>query len=38
MKEQHNIEDYGHIASGDKEILTHSECPKCKSTDIFEDF
>ncbi len=38
MKEKYGVDDYGCIAEGDKEILTASECPKCKSTDIFEDF
>ncbi len=38
MKETFEIESYGHIGGGEKEILTSSECPKCKSTDIFEDF
>ncbi len=38
MKEKYKIEDYGTIAGGDKEILTCSVCPKCNSTDIFEDF
>jgi len=38
MKEKYGIKDYGCIGGGEKEILTASECPKCKSTDIFEDF
>lgn len=37
MKDNYGIEYYGHISGGDKEILTCSECPKCKSKDIFED-
>ena len=38
MKEKYGIQDYGHICGGEKEILTSSECPKCKSKEIFEDF
>jgi hypothetical protein len=38
MKEKFGIEDYGYIGGGEKEILTSSECPKCKSKEIFEDF
>lgn len=38
MKEKYDVEDYGHIGGGEKEILTSSECPKCKSKEIFEDF
>ncbi len=38
MKDRYGIEDYGCISGGDKEILTYSVCPKCKSSDIFEDF
>ncbi len=38
MKEKYGVDDYGCIGGGEKEILTISECPKCKSTDIFEDF
>ncbi len=37
MKEKYGIDDYGCIGGGDKEVLTASECPKCKSTHIFED-
>ncbi len=38
MKKKYNIKDYGCIAGGDKEILTYTECQKCGSTNIFEDF
>ena len=38
MKESFGIDDYGCIGGGEKEILTSSECPKCKSKEIFEDF
>lgn len=38
MKKNFGIEDYGHIGGGDKEILTSSECPNCKSKEVFEDF
>ena len=38
MKENFGIGDYGCIGGGEKEILTRSECPKCKSKEIFEDF
>ena len=38
MKENLGIDDYGCIGGGEKEILTSSECPKCKSKEIFEDF
>ncbi|MBI5066001.1 hypothetical protein HZA97_07220 [Candidatus Woesearchaeota archaeon] len=38
MKEKYELERYGHISGGEKEILTSSECPKCKSGEIFEDF
>ena len=38
MKEKYRIDDYGCIGGGEKEILTSSECPKCKSKEIFEDF
>jgi predicted Zn-ribbon and HTH transcriptional regulator len=31
-------DDYGHLSGGKKEILTSSECPKCKSKEIFYDF
>jgi hypothetical protein len=35
MKGDYWIKDYGHIGGGEKEILTSSECQKCKSKDIF---
>ncbi len=38
MKETFGVKNYGHIGGGEREILTSSECPKCKSNDIFEDF
>ncbi|MBI2548733.1 hypothetical protein HYW21_05270 [Candidatus Woesearchaeota archaeon] len=38
MKENFGIGDYGCIGGGEKEILTGSECPKCKSKEVFEDF
>ncbi|MEW5897203.1 MAG: UPF0158 family protein [Nanoarchaeota archaeon] len=38
MKEKFEVENYGTIGGGDKVILTASECPKCKSNEIFEDF
>ena len=38
MLERYGVENYGHIGGGERDILTISECPKCKSTDIFEDF
>lgn len=38
MKEKFGIKKYGHFGGGDKEVLTCSECPKCKSNEIFEDF
>lgn len=38
MKEKYGIDDYGCIGGGEKEILTSSECPKCKSSEIFDDF
>ncbi len=38
MKKMYQIDDYGCIGGGDKEILTSSECQKCKSSEIFEDF
>ena len=38
MTEKYGIKDYGTIAGGDKEILTSSKCPKCDSSEIFEDF
>lgn len=31
-------DDYGCIGGGNKEILTSSECQKCESSEIFEDF
>jgi len=36
MKTKYNVENYGHLSGGKKEILTVSECPKCKSGKIFE--
>lgn len=38
MKETYGLEDYGCIGGGEKVILTSSECQKCKSANIFEDF
>jgi len=38
MKEKYGVEEYGCIGGGEKEILTSSECLKCKSKEIFEDF
>jgi hypothetical protein len=38
MEEKYKIKDYGHISGGEKEILTVSECPNCKNTNIFQDF
>lgn len=37
MTEDFGIESYGYMDVGEKEILTSSECPKCKSRDLFED-
>lgn len=38
MKKDFKVEHYGHLGGGEKEILTSSECSKCKSKEIFEDF
>jgi len=38
MKEKFGLEDFGHFGGEEKEILTSSECTKCKSKDVFEDF
>lgn len=38
MKKKYGIKNYGHFGGGDKEILNSSECPRCKSDKIFEDF
>lgn len=38
MKSKYGIEEYGCISGGETEILTSSECPRCKSKGIFEDF
>lgn len=38
MKEKYNIEEYGHLGGGEKELLTVSKCPNCGSENIFWDY
>ena len=38
MKQEFNVEDFGHFGGGKHHYLTAACCPKCGSENIFWDF